>query len=169
MTLSVHGLNPIISSFVARHRERRLRATFFEPIQFARAEGDAVRARDQRRRSAAFASKPLRKNSCSAKPTTSKLLHLQASQEYEEVSLAEKANSVVAADDIQYLDYTGQSIPTQDLPDAEPSCEGEELLAMESWRPPYRPYRPTMIPPPWALNQHNRVGWIRERGHAPML
>jgi len=45
MTLFVDGLDPAIKALVARFRESHRRTTYLELVQYARAEGDALRAR----------------------------------------------------------------------------------------------------------------------------
>lgn len=45
LTLFIDGLEPSIQTFIARQLEAHCRCTYLEIVQYARAEGDAVRSR----------------------------------------------------------------------------------------------------------------------------
>lgn len=132
MTLLVDGIDPKSSSLVAGYRGRRPRVTSLEQILLARAKGDSVPSRGEQRCSKMFISTPLRKEVRSPTATTRKLFHIETSAEYEESSLTGRGNRAMAGDAMHYLDYTDQSIPTTDLPDSEPSREGETFLGRKS-------------------------------------
>ncbi|CAN8070507.1 unnamed protein product [Agarophyton chilense] len=75
-TLYIDGLDQSIKSLVARYRGKHGRVSFLELVQFAKAEGDAVRARGSPRRSVAFGTSMGKEKISATIIQRSKLLHL---------------------------------------------------------------------------------------------
>lgn len=160
MTLYVDGLDKTIKSLVARHRERHPRIRFLELIQFAQAEGDAVRARSgMSSRTRRLGTYPTRDESLAQRAAKrGKALYLE-SPENSRLSTQTPRESHVGHDDLQYLDEPVGSIPTTELPSTE-SLQESELMAMEQRRYPYQ--RNAVVPPPGGITEKS-PGWVNNR------
>ena len=108
----VDGLDPAIKSLVSRHREADRRCTFLELVQFAQAEGDAIRARERRRSSRLQVSPAKRTHPQRALFAEEKQhLHHSSAETTEQYSATDK--------DVENLNLVGDygsSVPTSDLP-----------------------------------------------------
>lgn len=100
-TMFVDGLTRTIGGLVARYRENNRRVSYLELVQFAQAEGDAVRAR------AGIGSRPRR------------LLHVEA----RDVPLSHSRGSAQGGYDNVHLLQGDESLPSSELPSTtEPSA-----------------------------------------------
>ncbi|CAN8062282.1 unnamed protein product [Agarophyton chilense] len=166
ITLYIDGLDPSIKSLVARYREKHGRVSFLELVQFAKAEGDAARARGSPRRSVAFGTSMGKEKISARVNQRSKLLHLESPVDSRDSSFAPK-ESDSHEEAVHLMECTDSSVPTVDLPHSE-SQDEEALMAMEGRGPMCRPYK---VPPQGGF-KNGKPGWVvtpTEYRSQPML
>ncbi|CAN8073121.1 unnamed protein product, partial [Agarophyton chilense] len=116
-TMFVNGLDPSIRALVARHREEKRKLTYLELVQYAQAEGDTLRARQNRK----------------SRPTRA----LLADGDNSSLSLAGGPAPVGVNDNIHFRGSNPESMGTSELPSTSaPTTDEDPALYTQERRVP---------------------------------